>query len=39
MEAKQIRGRRVEKPARRPSVNMLTMSDLITGVNSILNPG
>ena len=39
MESKQIRGRRVDKPARKPSVNMLTMSDIITGVNSILNPG
>ncbi len=39
MESKQIRGRQVEKPARKPSVNMLTMADIITGVNSILNPG
>lgn len=39
MEPKQIQGRRVDKPARKPSVNMLTMSDIITGVNSILNPG
>ena len=39
MEPKQIKGRHIDKPARKPSVNMLTMSDIITGVNSILNPG
>lgn len=39
MESKQIRGRRIDKPARRPSVNMLTMADIIQGVNAILNPG
>lgn len=39
MESKQIRGRRIDKPARKPSVNMLTMADIIQGVNAILNPG
>lgn len=39
MEAKTIHGRTVSKPERKPSLNMLTMSDIITGVNAILNPG
>ena len=38
MEPKQICGRYLDKPARKPSVNMLTMADIITGVNAILNP-
>lgn len=39
MEPKKIHGRTVSKPERKPSLNMLTMSDIITGVNAILNPG
>lgn len=39
MELKKITGRQVPKPPRKPSVNLLTMSDIITGVNAVLNPG
>ena len=39
MELNKILGREVPKPPRKPSVNLLTMSDIIAGVNSVLNPG
>lgn len=39
MESKIIHGRCVQKPERKPSVNMLTMADIISGVNAVLNPG
>ena len=39
METKKIFGRAVNKPGREPSLNMLTMADIITGVNAVLNPG
>ena len=39
MEIKKVIGRVVEKPEREPSLNMLTMADIITGVNAVLNPG
>lgn len=39
MEMKKIKGREVSKPPRMPSLNMLTMADIITGVNAVLNPG
>lgn len=39
MEPKKIQARKVSKPERKPSLNMLTMADIITGVNAILNPG
>lgn len=39
MEPTIIHGKIVPKPPRKPSVNMLTMADIITGVNAVLNPG
>ena len=39
MELNKIHGRSVVKPERKPSLNMLTMADIITGVNAVLNPG
>lgn len=39
MELKKIQGRSVTKPERKESLNMLTMADIITGVNAVLNPG
>lgn len=39
VEVKRITGRQIEKPARKPSNKMLTMADIIVGVNAVLNPG
>ena len=39
MELKKIMGKQVDKPPRRPSTQLSTMADIITAVNSILNPG
>lgn len=39
MELKKICGQTVTKPERKPSLNLATMSDIITGVNAVLNPG
>lgn len=39
MEPKKIHGRTVSKPERKPSLHLATMSDIITGVNAVLNPG
>ena len=39
MELKKIQGRFVEKPERKPSLNLATMAEIITGVNAVLNPG
>ena len=36
---KTIKGMRMEKPARKESSNMLMMTDIIKGVNAVLNPG
>ncbi len=39
METKKIKGAMLEKPARRDCKNMLSMAEIITNVNAILNPG
>lgn len=39
METKRIKGRALEKPAPRECKNMLSMAEIITNVNAILNPG
>lgn len=39
MEPKVIKGAPKAKPARKECKNMLTMADIIVGVNSVLNPG
>jgi len=36
---KNIKGISIEKPERKPSENMLSMADIIEGVNAVLNPG
>ena len=39
MELTKIKGVQKNKPVRRESKNMLTMADIIQGVNAVLNPG
>ena len=39
METKTVKGRMLDKPARRECKNMLSMAEIITNVNAILNPG
>lgn len=39
METCIIKGKPLAKQARRECKNMLSMADIITGVNAILNPG
>ena len=39
MEVKIIKAKAVEKPLRQKALNMLTMADIIKGVNAVLNPG
>lgn len=39
METCTIKGKPLNKPVRRECKNMLSMADIITGVNAILNPG
>lgn len=39
MELIKIKGIQKQKPAREESKNMLTMADIIEGVNAVLNPG
>ncbi len=39
MEPVTIKGKQVNKPLREESKNMLTMADIIEGVNAVLNPG
>ena len=39
MEPKKVYGRNVIKPERKPSTNLATMDQIITGVNAVLNPG
>ena len=34
-----IHGKVVQKPARKPSLKILSMADIIEGVNAVLNPG
>lgn len=39
MQTAIVRGRDISRPQRQPSRQMLTMDDIITNVNAILNPG
>ena len=39
MELVKIKGVQKNKPAREECKNMLTMADIIEGVNAVLNPG
>lgn len=39
MELQHIAGRPIQKPPRQPATRLLTMGDIITGVNAVLNPG
>lgn len=39
MEVKTVRGRNVARPPRKAAGQMLTMADIITNVNAVLNPG
>ena len=39
MEVTKIKGKALEKPARRECKNMASMAEIITNVNAILNPG
>ena len=39
MDLVKIKGVQKTKPAREESKNMLTMADIIEGVNAVLNPG